>query len=839
MDKIIIWVLLFFTLNTINGQDQQDTIYNWKQKFATLDGIPVLSSTGKWLAVKKFYRKKPDTIFVINTLKKDLPAKKLLCSGVPEFLNDEGIMARSGNKIDYLNLNLGQKLTVDSIKNAFLLQKSSNIVILKSDGIMQIYNSKGEKQLDIKNIDGQPVTDKKTTIFAKRTITDGTEILAISQYKAQRIYITKNEISSIQMLPSGEKLVIQEFGLNEKTGLLTVLEVDDPHKKSLELQISLNSEITFTEIKDKQFYLITTKLKSHEEKEQVVELWYGNDSFLKKKSLKTSHLKHYIWNTTIPKVTEVKLDSPNQELISLNSTRYFLSYLPRNSYNYITAEPELNDIKIYDIENKVYKSLGNLKKMSLYKKGWRKETINEEVIISPDGHYFIASQDGEKWTLYNINGDKISTIDQEGLEYPVFSLENDRIFFESQDDLWDYHLKTGILKSLHLGTKKMTRIKNKNFSRVGPTAISCVDPNKILIENYDFKENMTYYSLLKKGKQRTIIPPTKNKISVVLTDPQMNHFLSLEENYNLPPRFYNYTNGKKELLFDGYIKDKKASQIRQKILSYQALGKNLNGTLYYPQNYVATNKYPMIVDIYEVQWPESNEYLSPDKGNLSGPQVRTLVELGYFVLLPDINYGTVGPGKSALISVNEAVNVALTSNLGIDSTKIGLAGHSHGGYETNYIATHSNRFATFISGSGNSDIVRSYYSFNYNFNKPFYFQFETGQYRMGTSIASDPLKYLENSPILNVDKVNAPILLWAGKKDENIVWDQVMEFFIGLKRYKKQVIALFYPHGGHSFIPDSMEEKDLNVRMLQWWDFFLKDKTDVPWIQKQIGKDAD
>lgn len=839
MNKIIIWVLLFFIVNTIKGQDQQDTIYNWKQKFATLGGIPVLSSTGRWLAVKKFYRKKPDTVFVINTSKKNLPAKRLLCSGVPEFLNNEGIMARSGNKIDYLNLELGQKLTVDSIKNAFLLQKSSNIVILKSDGIMQIYNSKGEKQLDIRNIDGQPVTDKKTTIFAKRTIPDGTEILAISRNKTERIYFTKNEISSIQMLPREEKLIIQEFGTNEKTGLLTVLEVDDPHKKSLKLQIALNTDITFTEIKDKQFYLITTKLKSQEEKDQVVELWYGNDSYLKKKSLKTSDLRHYIWNTAISEVTEVKLDLPNKELISLNSTRYFLTYLPRNSYNYITAEPELNDVKIYDLVNKVYKSLGDLKRMSLYKKGWRKENISEEVIISPNGHYFIASQDGEKWTLYKSNGDKISTIDRPGLEYPVFSSKNDRIFFESQDDLWDYNLETGILKSFRIGDKKMTRIKNKNFSRIGPIAISYVNPNEILIENYDFKENTTYYSLLKKGKQKMIIPPTKNKINIVLTDPQMNRFFSLEENYNLPPRFYNYINSKKELLFDGYIKDKKASQIKQKILSYQALGKSLNGTLYYPQNYIATKKYPMIVDIYEVQWPESNEYLSPDKGNLSGPQVRTLIELGYFVFLPDINYGSIGPGKSALISVNEAINLALASNLGIDSSKIGLAGHSHGGYETNYVATHSNRFATFVSGSGNSDIVRSYYSFNYNFSKPFYFQFETGQYRMGTSIANDSLKYLENSPILNVDKVNAPILLWAGKKDENIVWDQVMEFYIGLKRYKKQVIALFYPYGGHSFIPDSKEEKDLNVRILQWWDFFLKGKTDVPWIQKQIGKDAD
>jgi dipeptidyl aminopeptidase/acylaminoacyl peptidase len=87
-------------------------------------------------------------------------------------------------------------------------------------------------------------------------------------------------------------------------------------------------------------------------------------------------------------------------------------------------------------------------------------------------------------------------------------------------------------------------------------------------------------------------------------------------------------------------------------------------------------------------------------------------------------------------------------------------------------------------------------------------------------------------------KVNAPILLWAGKKDENIKWDQVMEFYIGLKRNNKDVIALFYPNQGHNPSFNSEDRKDLYYRTLEWWDYFLKDKTNIDWINKQMKKDA-
>ncbi|WP_073292221.1 alpha/beta hydrolase family protein [Chryseobacterium polytrichastri] len=78
----------------------------------------------------------------------------------------------------------------------------------------------------------------------------------------------------------------------------------------------------------------------------------------------------------------------------------------------------------------------------------------------------------------------------------------------------------------------------------------------------------------------------------------------------------------------------------------------------------------------------------------------------------------------------------------------------------------------------------------------------------------------------------------AGNKDENIAWNQGMEFYVDLRRNKKVVIALFYPEKGHDLEPNTAERRDLDRRVFEWLDYFLKDKKDFSWISKQIKEDA-
>lgn len=439
-----------------------------------------------------------------------------------------------------------------------------------------------------------------------------------------------------------------------------------------------------------------------------------------------------------------------------------------------------------------------------------------------------------------VRAKKKVVIGQSGLDQPVFSADSNQIYFQSNNDLWHYDINSKNLVRVGLTTGTTVRIKNQINILLDHTTVSYIAEGPILLELFDNYRNTVAYGLYQNGKCLQIVPETDNRIDMnhFLFSKDMKRFYTVEKNFNLPPALYSYnTKGQKRLLFDAGIKDIRAKKIKQEIYDFYAVGKELKGILYYPINYDSKKKYPMVVHIYEVQRTLSNDYLSPNNISPIGFQIRTLLERGYFVYLPDIEQGSNGPGQSALECVNKALN-SVSKNPSIDPNRIALIGQSFGGYETNFIATHSDRFCTYVSGAGNSDLVRNYYTYSYQFRKPYYFQFENGQYHIGKSPAEDKQCYLQNSPIMFVENVKAPILLWAGKRDENVQWDQVMEFYVGLRRYQKQVIALFYPNGNHDFLHYPLEEKDRDIRIMEWFDYFLKDHTDVPWINEQINEKA-
>src|SRR5690606_5483422 len=118
---------------------------------------------------------------------------------------------------------------------------------------------------------------------------------------------------------------------------------------------------------------------------------------------------------------------------------------------------------------------------------------------------------------------------------------------------------------------------------------------------------------------------------------------------------------------------------------------------------------------------------------------------GYFVYLPDNRIGEKGPGISSLISIENSLKAI---NLeAINRDKIALIGHSFGGYVTNFIATHSDLFATYISGAGKSDLIHSYYSFNYSFLFPEYQRMESPIYNMIQPFSENKSLYVNNNPI--------------------------------------------------------------------------------------------
>lgn len=255
-------------------------------------------------------------------------------------------------------------------------------------------------------------------------------------------------------------------------------------------------------------------------------------------------------------------------------------------------------------------------------------------------------------------------------------------------------------------------------------------------------------------------------------------------------------------------------------------GRQLQGILLYPAGYDESKTYPMIVSIYEHQSKYLHDYQIPSRSKYL-PYANYTGD-GYFVLLPDIEYGSDGPGDWALHSVVAAVEAARKVGR-INRSSIGLTGASWGGYEALYIAGNSDLFATAVAGSAVSDMVSNYLSVEPGAGVATSWRHEMQQLRMHRALHEDYEAYVKNSPIFHASKISIPILSWHGENDELTASSQALEMHLLLRRMKRQHVLLMYPGEGHVLTtPDNAI--DLNARMKQWFDHYLKGLDAPDWI---------
>jgi dipeptidyl aminopeptidase/acylaminoacyl peptidase len=262
-------------------------------------------------------------------------------------------------------------------------------------------------------------------------------------------------------------------------------------------------------------------------------------------------------------------------------------------------------------------------------------------------------------------------------------------------------------------------------------------------------------------------------------------------------------------------------------------GTMLQGALYKPENFDPSKKYPVIFDCYEERSDELNEFKYP--GASTGRiNIAWYVSNGYLVCTPDIRYTTGHPGESACNAVVSAAQY-LSAMPWVDAGHMGIQGHSFGGYEINYIVTHTNLFAAAMAASGISNLVSDYGSLFPNGGSSKQYLVETDQYRIGCTMWEQPGIYIENSPIFRADKVTTPLLLMNNKKDGAVPFAQGVEFFTALRRLGKKVWMLQYDDGAHSVYPLSKEAMDYHIRMAQFFDHYLKGKPAPRWMTRGIA----
>jgi len=270
-----------------------------------------------------------------------------------------------------------------------------------------------------------------------------------------------------------------------------------------------------------------------------------------------------------------------------------------------------------------------------------------------------------------------------------------------------------------------------------------------------------------------------------------------------------------------------------KLINYvSANGDSLQAALYLPANYQPGKAYPTITYIYERLTDELNSYTMPGFPG-TGFNKALYTSNGYAVLMPDIKYKLNDPGMSTVACVVPAVQAAIATGI-VDAKRVAIHGHSWGGYQTAFLITQTNIFKAAAAGAPLTDMISMYSLIYWNSGGTNQAIFEASQGRLTSGYWDNMEAYARNSPIYHIKNVQTPLLLLHNDKDGAVDFTQGIEYYNGLRRLNKPVVMITYKGENHG-IAKLPNRKDYAVRMLEYFDYQLKDKPAPTWWSKGVN----
>jgi dipeptidyl aminopeptidase/acylaminoacyl peptidase len=269
-------------------------------------------------------------------------------------------------------------------------------------------------------------------------------------------------------------------------------------------------------------------------------------------------------------------------------------------------------------------------------------------------------------------------------------------------------------------------------------------------------------------------------------------------------------------------------------------GTPLQGLLYKPENFDPKKKYPMMVYYYEKNSDNFHSHFAP-KPIRSYINFSYFTSNGYLVFVPDIVYKIGYPGQSAYNCLIPGVLSQIDKGF-VDRDRIGISGHSWGGYQTAYLVGQTDLFKAAEAGAPVSNMTSAYGGIRWDTGLTRQAQYERTQSRIGGTLWEKPMQYIENSPLFYAPKVNTPLLMMHNDEDGAVPWYQGIEYYMALKRLGKPVWMLNYNGEKHG-LGKRQNMKDFAVRLYQYFDYYLKDgplpswlAEGLPYIEKGINQ---
>jgi len=271
---------------------------------------------------------------------------------------------------------------------------------------------------------------------------------------------------------------------------------------------------------------------------------------------------------------------------------------------------------------------------------------------------------------------------------------------------------------------------------------------------------------------------------------------------------------------------------RAELIDYvNAHGRTLRAKLIKPEDFDPSRKYPLMVYIYERLTDGLHRYVPPAPG--TGVNFSRYVSNGYVILMPDIVYETGFPGASALKCVVPAVHEILRRGY-IDPMRVGIQGHSWGGYQISYLITRTDIFAAVEAGAAVVDMTSAYGGIRWGSGSSRAWQYEKAQSRIGGTPWTRSLQFVENSPIFWVEKVRTPYLTIHNDEDDAVPWYQGIEFFTAMRRLGKEAYMFNFVGEKHG-LRERPNQKYWTVHLDEFFDHLLKGAPKPDWMDKGVS----
>ena len=615
--------------------------------------------------------------------------------------------------------------------------------------------------------------------------------------------------------------------------------------------ISKHGKIWFSE-DDSKLYFGTAIMEEETPKDTLlneekvnVDIWSWKDEKLQteqlanlKKDKKKNYLTVYhIKSNTVARLESELIDNVKTILKGNANIAFGVSTKPfaiKNTWTY----PSLKNIYIIDVIT------GNKKLIVRKTQG--------EINISAFGNYIFWYQNSN-WFTYNIKT-KVKKSLTEALnvdfndfthdypyKIPSYSYagwtKNDKyLLVYDKHDIWKLD-PNGIEKPVNLtdnyGKIHNIRLRYLNLDKE-KTYIDL--QNSILLSGFNYSNKQSGYfqkNIYKKAPIKLVmdnyrfydIKKAKNNNAIIWRKSSVKEFSNL---------WYSKNEAAKPIkISDFNPQQEKYNWATAELVKWKSYGgKNMEGILYKPENFDPNKKYPMLVYFYRLSSHNlhAHYFIKPSRSTIN-PILYASNE--YLVFIPDIKYETGHPGESSYNCIVSGTKAMIEKGF-VDADNIGIQGQSWGGYQVAYIITQINLFKAASAGAPVSNMTSAYGGIRYKTGMSRMYQYENTQSRIGATLWEKRDLYIENSPIFHADKIKTPLLIRHDDNDGAVPWQQGIELFVAMRRLGKPAWLLNYNGQPHNLKDKSPQGKDLSIRMMQFFNHYLKGKAAPNWLKYGI-----